>query len=128
MYKFYLDKQECYHPDKEQPFSYTNIKEVSDMTLSNNLLMIDEETKKMYYTFLHDIKPKLVKSTKSHYKDMMEMFFPIEKEDTRKVSYCEVDYNQLKKFLTVKRYAYTKKDFKEWSKLLKSIDTKLEKA
>ncbi len=127
MYKFYLDKQECYNPDRDKPFSYTNIKEVSDMTLSNNLLMIDEDSGRMYYSFLHDTKPRLEKSKKSHYKEMMDMFFPIVKEDTAKVSYCEVDYNQLKQFLTVKRYGYTSKDRKEWVKLLKSIDIKLEK-
>lgn len=128
MFKFFIDKQECYNPDKEHPFSYTNVKEVEGSTLSNNLLMVDFDTKKMFYTFMHDDKLKLSKSNKEHYGDMIERFFPIEKEDTRKMSYCEIDYNQLTAFLIEQKFGFKLEDRKKRVNLLKLIDTKIKKA
>ena len=107
MIRYYLDKQELYNPDateKTKVFTYTNIEEISDETISRNLMIVDEAKNNMYYLFVFTSNPRVEKYKKEQIPEAQELFFPIIKEDTDNLTYCEVSYEQIMEYLNLEKF------------------------
>ncbi len=124
--KYFLMKQEEY---EDRKFTYHPLKEVDKYTSSREFMIHDENKNNIWYCFVYEPNPKLIKIKKDNIKEMLANVSKENQENIALESFAEVSKELFFKFL---KYQLKKLENKNESNLesykgLKKIVEKIHK-
>ena len=96
--KYFLIKQEEYN-DETGEFTYVPLKEIDRMTISREIMLYDEKSNNIWYSFLIEPDAKLKKVKKENIKEQLEIASKERADDLTDESFHEVSEEMFFKFL-----------------------------